>query len=87
MSSTFRAAWIARPWPGWTSKPFIFVFNVDEDGLSDEKPQTRMRELVAPADAQNTLCGCQTYPGANSSQPARRFHSSWYDWARTSPLI
>ena len=34
-----------------TSKPFIFVFNVDEDGLSDEKLQTRMRELVAPADA------------------------------------
>ena len=34
-----------------TSKPFIFVFNVDEDGLSDEKLQTKMRELVAPADA------------------------------------
>ncbi len=34
-----------------TSKPLIFVFNVDEDGLSDEKLQTRMRELVAPADA------------------------------------
>jgi len=34
-----------------TSKPFIFVFNVDEDGLSDEKLQTTMRELVAPADA------------------------------------
>ena len=34
-----------------TSKPFIFVFNVDEDGLSDEKLHTRMRELVAPADA------------------------------------
>jgi ribosome-binding ATPase len=34
-----------------TSKPFIFVFNVDEDGLSDEKLHIRMRELVAPADA------------------------------------
>ena len=34
-----------------TSKPFIFVFNVDEDGLSDEKLQAKMRELVAPADA------------------------------------
>jgi GTP-binding protein YchF len=34
-----------------TSKPFIFVFNVDEDGLTDEKLHTRMRELVAPADA------------------------------------
>jgi ribosome-binding ATPase len=34
-----------------TSKPIIFVFNVDEDGLSDEPLQTKMRELVAPADA------------------------------------
>jgi GTP-binding protein YchF len=34
-----------------TSKPFIYVFNVDEDGLSDEKLHARMRELVAPADA------------------------------------
>jgi GTP-binding protein YchF len=34
-----------------TSKPFIYVFNVDEDGLSDEALQTKMRDLVAPADA------------------------------------
>jgi ribosome-binding ATPase len=34
-----------------TSKPFIYVFNVDEDGLTDEKLHTAMRELVAPADA------------------------------------
>ena len=34
-----------------TSKPFIFVFNVDENGLADEKLQSTMRELVAPADA------------------------------------
>lgn len=34
-----------------TSKPFIFVFNVDENGLSDEALQARMRALVAPADA------------------------------------
>jgi len=34
-----------------TSKPFIYVFNVDEDGIADEKLHTRMRELVAPADA------------------------------------
>jgi GTP-binding protein YchF len=34
-----------------TSKPFVYVFNVDEDGVSDDKLHTRMRELVAPADA------------------------------------
>ncbi|GAB3245451.1 redox-regulated ATPase YchF [Kineosporia babensis] len=34
-----------------TSKPFIYVFNVDEDGLSDETLQAKMRDLVAPADA------------------------------------
>ncbi len=34
-----------------TSKPFIYVFNVDEDGLSDEALHTKMRDLVAPADA------------------------------------
>ena len=34
-----------------TSKPFIFVFNVDEEGLSDQGLQARMRALVAPADA------------------------------------
>ncbi|MEJ2577689.1 MAG: redox-regulated ATPase YchF [Kineosporiaceae bacterium] len=34
-----------------TGKPFVYVFNVDEDGLSDTGLQERMRELVAPADA------------------------------------
>ncbi|MGN6300602.1 MAG: redox-regulated ATPase YchF [Angustibacter sp.] len=34
-----------------TSKPFLYVFNVDEAGLSDDALQTRLRDLVAPADA------------------------------------
>ncbi|MFN8075986.1 MAG: redox-regulated ATPase YchF [Kineosporiaceae bacterium] len=34
-----------------TGKPFIYVFNVDEDGLADTAMQERLRALVAPADA------------------------------------
>ena len=34
-----------------TAKPFIYVFNVDEEGLTDESLQTELRALVAPADA------------------------------------
>ncbi len=34
-----------------TAKPFIYVFNVDEAGLTDEPLQAELRELVAPADA------------------------------------
>jgi ribosome-binding ATPase len=34
-----------------TAKPFIYAFNVDEDGLGDVAVQTRMRALVAPSDA------------------------------------
>jgi ribosome-binding ATPase len=34
-----------------TSKPFIYVFNVDEDGLADSALHEKMRALVAPADA------------------------------------
>jgi ribosome-binding ATPase len=34
-----------------TAKPFIYVFNVDEDGLTDTERQTELRALVAPADA------------------------------------
>jgi GTP-binding protein YchF len=34
-----------------TAKPFIYVFNVDEDGLTDEDRQAELRALVAPADA------------------------------------
>ncbi|HLZ36671.1 MAG TPA: redox-regulated ATPase YchF, partial [Mycobacteriales bacterium] len=33
-----------------TAKPFLYVFNVDEAGLTDPQAQQRMRELVAPAD-------------------------------------
>jgi GTP-binding protein YchF len=34
-----------------TAKPFIYVFNCDSDELADEDLKTRMRALVAPAEA------------------------------------
>ncbi|KNX39173.1 redox-regulated ATPase YchF [Luteipulveratus halotolerans] len=34
-----------------TTKPFVYVFNVDEDQLTDEAFQSEMQALVAPADA------------------------------------
>ena len=34
-----------------TTKPFIYVFNVDENGLTDSDRQAELRALVAPADA------------------------------------
>ncbi|MGC5628672.1 redox-regulated ATPase YchF [Georgenia sp. Z1344] len=34
-----------------TTKPFIYVFNTDDDGLADADMQARLRELVAPAEA------------------------------------
>ncbi|GAB4065837.1 redox-regulated ATPase YchF [Angustibacter speluncae] len=34
-----------------TGKPFLYVFNVDEDGLTDDDLKERMRALVAPAEA------------------------------------
>ncbi len=34
-----------------TAKPFIYVFNLDEDGLGDVALKTSLRELVAPAEA------------------------------------
>jgi GTP-binding protein YchF len=34
-----------------TSKPFVYAFNLDEDGLADADLQERLRTLVAPADA------------------------------------
>ncbi|MFZ4584275.1 MAG: redox-regulated ATPase YchF [Acidimicrobiia bacterium] len=34
-----------------TAKPFIYVFNVDEAGLTDDSLHTKMRELVAPSEA------------------------------------
>lgn len=34
-----------------TAKPFIYVFNCDQDELADEDLKARMREVVAPAEA------------------------------------
>ncbi|WP_018655794.1 redox-regulated ATPase YchF [Actinomadura flavalba] len=34
-----------------TAKPFLYVFNLDEDELSDESLRARLRDLVAPAEA------------------------------------
>ncbi|WP_099331678.1 redox-regulated ATPase YchF [Actinomyces minihominis] len=34
-----------------TSKPFIYVFNMDQDGLEDEALQQQLTDLVAPAPA------------------------------------
>jgi GTP-binding protein YchF len=34
-----------------TAKPFLYVFNVDEAELSDDDFQSRMRDLVKPAEA------------------------------------
>ena len=34
-----------------TAKPFIYVFNTDEEGLADEEMQKRLSEAVAPAEA------------------------------------
>jgi len=34
-----------------TAKPFIYVFNTDEEGLADTAMQQQLRELVAPAEA------------------------------------
>ncbi|GAA2075369.1 redox-regulated ATPase YchF [Actinomadura alba] len=34
-----------------TAKPFLYVFNLDEDELGDEELRGRLRDLVAPAEA------------------------------------
>ena len=34
-----------------TAKPFIYVFNCDQDELADDEMKARMRALVAPAEA------------------------------------
>jgi GTP-binding protein YchF len=34
-----------------TAKPFLYVFNVDEDEVGDEALRARLQELVAPAEA------------------------------------
>lgn len=42
---------VARDLSLLTGKPFVYVFNVDESGLSDTAVQERLRALVTPADA------------------------------------
>ncbi len=37
--------------PYLTDKPVIYMFNVDEQGLTDQDLQTKLRELVKPAEA------------------------------------
>ena len=37
--------------PFLTDKPVIYMFNVDENGLTDPNLQTKLRALVAPAEA------------------------------------
>ncbi|HEY1134701.1 MAG TPA: redox-regulated ATPase YchF [Nocardioides sp.] len=34
-----------------TAKPFLYVFNCDADELADEELKTKMRDIVAPAEA------------------------------------
>ena len=34
-----------------TAKPFIYVFNTDDEGLANEEMQRELRDLVAPAEA------------------------------------
>ncbi|ANS80362.1 GTP-binding and nucleic acid-binding protein YchF [Serinicoccus hydrothermalis] len=42
---------IARQLGLLTTKPFLYVFNLDEDGLTDEALHADLAELVAPAEA------------------------------------
>ncbi|WP_153393159.1 redox-regulated ATPase YchF [Ornithinicoccus halotolerans] len=42
---------IARQLGLLTTKPFLYVFNLDEDGLTDEGLHAELAELVAPAEA------------------------------------
>ena len=37
--------------PYLTDKPFIYMFNVDESGLTDQNLQTKLKDLVKPAEA------------------------------------
>lgn len=37
--------------PFLTDKPVIYMFNVDENGLTDKELQDKLREMVAPAEA------------------------------------
>lgn len=43
--------YILRSFQLMTAKPFIYVFNTDDEGLADEDMRRRLRELVAPAEA------------------------------------
>lgn len=42
---------ILRTFQLMTTKPFIYVFNMDDAGMHDEAKQAQLRELVAPAEA------------------------------------
>lgn len=42
---------ILRSFQLMTSKPFIYVFNTDDDGLADAAMQQELRDFVAPAQA------------------------------------
>ncbi|OLT17333.1 redox-regulated ATPase YchF [Serinicoccus sp. CUA-874] len=42
---------IARQLGLLTTKPFLYVFNLDEDGLTDDTLHAELAELVAPAEA------------------------------------
>lgn len=42
---------ILRSFQLMTAKPFIYVFNTDDEGLADEDMRRRLRELVSPAEA------------------------------------
>ncbi|MDU0968873.1 MAG: redox-regulated ATPase YchF [Actinomycetaceae bacterium] len=42
---------IVRQFQLLTSKPFIYVFNMDADGMEDAALQDQLRQLVAPAEA------------------------------------
>lgn len=42
---------VLRSFQLMTTKPFIYVFNMDDAGMGDAAKQARLRELVAPAEA------------------------------------
>ena len=42
---------VLREFQLMTTKPFIFVFNMDADGMDDAELQQELRDLVAPAEA------------------------------------
>ena len=42
---------VLRTFQLMTTKPIIYVFNMDDAGMSDEARQAELRELVAPAEA------------------------------------